>query len=527
MRRLRRHLAKRLPEPILRRVQRFRHGQSVRLARPVSPRLAGGVLPDVVYAFDADAVRGEVATAAAGALELAGVSFLLVPGAGGAVRQIAVSAGDRGAALAALEGSFDRQGWMVRPGRRTRHASDIVHVHRVLAAADGQLLPTDDIACEVAFWAEVQHEGVSRGDGGEHERGARLAPNSTGVVRYLSEPMWRRATSSPSHWPNDDQQPDIFEVREPVDVVYTWVDGSDRDWLLRKTALTPDAETASALNSTATSLSRFLNRDELRYSMRSLAMFASWVRTIYLVTDGQVPDWLDTSHPKVVVIDHRDIFRDPGSLPVFNSHAIESQLHHIDGLAELYLYLNDDVFIGRPIAPELFFHGNGVAKFLLAPDTTIDLAARSRDDLPAIAAAKNLRAFLKAEFGVTVHRKAQHGPHPQQRSVLEELETRYPQLFERVSQSRFRHPDDFSIPSSLQHFYAFARGRAVPGSWSFIYQDIGRSSTPRRLDQILLERPQAFCLNDVHSAEDQLDEQRTALAEFFHAYFPLAAPWER
>lgn len=510
--RLRRELVARLPDSTLRRIQRLRHGESVRLSRPAGRRAAAGAVPEIVETYDAHAVRAEVAASVSETLERAGVSFTFVPGPSDLVREIAVSARDRAAALAAVEASFDGPGWMLRPGARARRTSATVGVHRVLAAPGGQPLAGTEPACAIAFSAEFHEGGVPRADG---------------VARDLSSPIRQHAGDSSGRRPVDGPCPDIFEVREPVDVVYTWVDGSDPSWLERRSSHTPDAETAAALNSTATSMSRFLNRDELRYSMRSVAMYASWVRTIYLVTDGQVPEWLEPAHPKVVVVDHRDIFRDPSALPVFNSHAIESQLHHIHGLAESYLYLNDDVFFGRPVSPELFFFGNGVAKFLLAPDTTIDIAPRSVDDLPAIAAAKNLRSFLQTEFGVTLRRKAQHGPHPQQRSVLEELETRYPELFDRVSRSRFRHPDDYSIPSSLQHFYAFARGRAVPGEWSFIYQDIGRPSTPRRLDQILIERPQTFCLNDVHSTEDQLDDQRAALEEFFREYFPLPAPWER
>ena len=53
---------------------------------------------------------------------------------------------------------------------------------------------------------------------------------------------------------------------------------------------------------------RFVSRDELRYSLRSIHLFAPWVRRIHLVTAGQVPEWLDPSHPQVAVVDHS---RDP------------------------------------------------------------------------------------------------------------------------------------------------------------------------------------------------------------------------
>ncbi|NEE43709.1 sugar phosphotransferase, partial [Streptomyces sp. SID8455] len=85
------------------------------------------------------------------------------------------------------------------------------------------------------------------------------------------------------------------EVTFPVDAVYTWVDGADPEWIRRR---------AGALGRTdyheqAVSAARFTSRDELRYSLRSLYQFAPWLRTIYLVTDGQVPAWLETSHPGI------------------------------------------------------------------------------------------------------------------------------------------------------------------------------------------------------------------------------------
>jgi hypothetical protein len=393
----------------------------------------------------------------------------------------------------------------------------------VLAAPGGQLLCGPETGCEIAFWTKIVRDGVPRADGEPHLPGTRLAPDQNGVVGYLTEPMWQRAVGSPAHWPVAEPRPDIFEVRAPVDLVYTWVDGNDPDWQRRKAQYLPGAETH---NFSATRLARFANRDELRYALRSAWMYANWVRTIFLVTDGQVPDWLDTTHPKVRLVEHREIFRDPSALPVFNSHAIESQLHHIDGLAEHYLYLNDDMFFGRAVEPELFFHGNGIAKFFVSK-TPIDLNPRSLRDLPVMTAAKNQRDLFERDFGVTVRRKFDHAAHPQLRSVLTEMEQRYPDLFEQVARSRFRHPDDFSIPSSLLHYYAYAVGRAGPGDWDYGYQDISQANTPRRLDSMLRRRPQVFCLNDIDSQEHQLDAQHVALRQFFGEYFPLPAPWEK
>jgi hypothetical protein len=72
-------------------------------------------------------------------------------------------------------------------------------------------------------------------------------------------------------------------------------------------------------------------------------MHAPWVRTIYIVTASQVPIWLNTSHSRVRIVDHKDLFPEPATqLPTFNSLAIESVLHRIPGLSEYFLYFNND-----------------------------------------------------------------------------------------------------------------------------------------------------------------------------------------
>ena len=116
------------------------------------------------------------------------------------------------------------------------------------------------------------------------------------------------------------------DCRFEVDVVYTWVDGDDPAW--------QDARDARLVglgqqpSERAGGAQRYRSRDELRYSMRSLHLFAPWVRRIHLVTAGQVPPWLDADHEKIRLVDHRDILP-ADALPTFSSHAIETRLHAV------------------------------------------------------------------------------------------------------------------------------------------------------------------------------------------------------
>ena len=124
--------------------------------------------------------------------------------------------------------------------------------------------------------------------------------------------------------------------------------------------------------------SRFADSQELRYSLRSLERYAPWVRRVFLVTNGQIPDWLALDGQRLTLVTHEDIFPDPSHLPTFSSPAIEAHLHRIPGLSEHFLYFNDDVLLGQPVWPEDFFAPGGGYNVFLAwrvPDCAQDCSA--------------------------------------------------------------------------------------------------------------------------------------------------------
>ena len=113
------------------------------------------------------------------------------------------------------------------------------------------------------------------------------------------------------------------------------------------------------------SSNRFEDNEELRYSIRSVLKFAPWVRHIYIVTNGQLPYWLDVSHPRVTIVPHHQIFQNLSHLPTFSSPAIESHIHRIPGLSKKFIYMNDDVMLGLPVWPDDFYsHEKGQKIYL-------------------------------------------------------------------------------------------------------------------------------------------------------------------
>jgi glycosyltransferase involved in cell wall biosynthesis len=317
--------------------------------------------------------------------------------------------------------------------------------------------------------------------------------------------------------------PTVHECGFPVDVVYTWVDGRDPAWnqarLDRLAGLTGTATTRESSGQ-----ARFLSRDELRYSFRSIHLFAPWVRRIHLVTAGQVPDWLDTSHPQVAVVDHADILP-PGALPTFNSHAIESAIHNVPDLAEHFVYFNDDFFLGRPLGPETFFSPSGLAAVWLSP-TSIGL-----DDAPGappyLKAAWNNRRLLQEAFGAVVTDNLAHAPYPHRRSVLEEIERRFPAEVAATARSPFRSDTDLSMLSSFAQHYGLLTGAAYVTESERAYINISNSDLEWQLQKVLERQQDFLCLADHHDHALNQERLDCMLTEFMATYFPVSAPWER
>ncbi|MFC0549550.1 stealth family protein [Planotetraspora thailandica] len=315
----------------------------------------------------------------------------------------------------------------------------------------------------------------------------------------------------------------VDDIDFPIDAVYTWVDNRDPAWRSRRDQALAGAAEIGEPNEMATTEARFTSRDELRFSLRSLLMHAPWINRIWIVTDGQTPPWLDTSHPMVRVVDHKEIFSDPSVLPVFNSHAIESQLHHIDGLAEHFLYLNDDFFLGRPLVPRTFFEANGITRFF--PSLAhVPFGAPELEESPVHAAGMNNRRMLEDLSGRTLTQKLKHVPYALRRSLMFELEERFCDAFEATTRSRFRTSSDISVVSSLAHYYGYLNGKAVPGTIEYTYVDLSLRKTPAKLRRMLARRKHdAFCLNDTAPTTP---DQDALFGKFLEAYFPTPAPFE-
>lgn len=319
--------------------------------------------------------------------------------------------------------------------------------------------------------------------------------------------------------------PSITDVDFPIDVVYTWVDGSDAEWQ-RSRAVALGVSDPEQFTESAAGEARFRQHDELRYSLRSLERYAPWVNHIWIVTANQVPDWLDTDHPKVTVVSHEEIWSDGGTLPTFNSHAIEAHLHRIEGLTEHFLYLNDDVFLGRDCAPEMFFEANGVQRIFqsraLIPD-----GAPKPGEIASESAGKNARAIIEDLIGRRIRTKLFHAPFALRRSVSEEIAAQYQAEVQETARSVFRRMGDVTLSGALHMYYSLATGRAVTSPLHYRYINVDSPQADARLHALTRTPFAVFCLNDTGSQDTDPRVVDLRTRGFLTAFFPNRSSFER
>ncbi|WP_040798267.1 stealth family protein [Nocardia higoensis] len=317
--------------------------------------------------------------------------------------------------------------------------------------------------------------------------------------------------------------PQATDVDFDIDIVFSWVDGSDPELRARRAGMMAQVVVGEGDDADA----RIRQIDELRYALRSVDKNAPWIRRIFIATDSRPPAWL-ADHPKVTIVRAVDHFADTSGLPVFNSHAVESQLQHIDGLSEHFLYSNDDMFFARPVRPSMFFTPGGISRFVEA-DLRIGPGTGNERRSGYENAARVNRALLAQRFGHVITRHLEHTPVPLRRSVLREMEEQFPEDFARTSHSRFRAATDISVTNSLYHYYALFTGRAVPQEAArFRYVDTTLRKGLALLDEIAERRDlDFFCLNDSSFPEITESERVREVSRFLSDYFPDPAPWER
>ncbi|GAB3601692.1 stealth family protein [Microbacterium tumbae] len=485
-------------------------------------RLDRGMLHLVHDSLSPEQARTEDLLIIAGVLERAGVELLLVRH-GIRTPAVVIDAARRDDAIAALQAGCEREPFYVKP--RGLSVVALADLDLRVAGPSSLRLFRPRIAGGLRY-------GVSAGvrvefwQFGEHTIDAPAANALTRRVIAAEEAAYTTVSRYGRTWRTLAGMFDTHpgEFTQDVDMVFTWVDGSSSEFQRQRAAQMAEYVVGEGDDGSA----RYRHVNELRYALRSVHMYAPWVRRIFIATDSPRPDWL-ADHPKVTLVRSEEFFADPDALPTHNSHAVEAQLHRIDGLAEHFLYSNDDMFFARPVEPELFFSPAGVTKFV-----ECDVRIGTGPSAPGRSGHDNAlrvnRALLQERFGRTIVRDLEHCATPLRRSIMVEMEREFAEDFRRTAASRFRSATDISVTNCLYHYYALFTGRAIASTEPRTrYFQTTQAKPLRRASRLPSRRDvDMFCLNDGGESDAVPERMRVqVVTELLDRLFPVRAPWER
>ena len=322
---------------------------------------------------------------------------------------------------------------------------------------------------------------------------------------------------------------------QKVDLVYMWVDGNDPEWRAKRNQYINGGEKKT---SEGVDDARWRENDELRYSLRSVEMYAPWINHIYIITDGQCPAWLDTTNPKISIVDHKDIMP-AEALPVFNSQALESCLYKIEGLSERFIMCNDDTMFTQPTTYATFFNADGSPIVRLMRFNRKKALRRGNYH----GTIRRMQDLIREDFGKKIYLAPHHNFDAHLKSDYQYcVENLHSEEWRATAHHRFRHEQDmqrvyvtyYMVVSGHATMRKVGRYNNIKGICGKIKAFLtGRYANDSRVinnyskdyfGQMAKYNPIMICVNDSERAKPE-DGKR--MAEFLKELYPAKSSFEK
>lgn len=358
-----------------------------------------------------------------------------------------------------------------------------------------------------------------------------------------------------------------------IDIVIPWVDGGNPEWRAafdkarRATFGAGDTATTATDRSSTTiaatsrsdtavvatggdenaSVIRYRDWGTLPWFFRGIERFAPWVRRVHFVTWGHIPEWLDTSNPRLNIVKHSD-YIPADYLPTFSSRPIELCAHLIPGLTERFILFNDDMFLCRPVGAERFFRRGSpcdMARLSLIATSTISHTVLNMTEI--LNRRHSRREVMRRHFGKWYSPKYglgnllktldlsawqgfaglsdTHQPQPYLRTTFERMWREEREVLDATCRTKFRSP--FGVNHWLMRYEQLARGEFSPVSFRDARLDhLGEDRIEEIENYIRRQSYSMICLNDSPRLRD-FETVRARLIAALNAILPEKSSYEK
>ncbi len=285
-----------------------------------------------------------------------------------------------------------------------------------------------------------------------------------------------------------------------MDIVITYVNGLDPQW---------QADYAKCIG-TDMLTKRFRDWGTLPYLLRGIEECMPFVENVFLVVarESQIPAWVNRSAVRVVL--HRDFIPEK-FLPTFNSTAIEMFMHKIEGLAEEYIYFNDDFFPLMPCQPTDFFRDGKAAvsmNYHLCTFNNVYRTHSKRSDRLA----RRVAGVKPKLFYV----RPQHTCAPMLKSVCAEL---YEQCRDTILASVTALRTRRNYSQYVFTDYAYFTGHTFNQKISNRHLSMAMVSVKSLTESIIHPATKLACINDVNMQEEKFQRIHACLHNAFQTRF--------
>ena len=339
----------------------------------------------------------------------------------------------------------------------------------------------------------------------------------------------------------------------PIDFIITWVDGNDPAWQAEKEKYKKSSSGDARAN-------RYQEWDTLRYWFRGIERFAPWVNHVFFVTWGHLPPWLNVSHPKLKIVNHREYIPED-YLPTFSSRPIDMNFHRIEDLSEHFVYFNDDMFLLKPVERKDFFvdglpcdaaiqdvvvpkgkddSGNKLMGDALFTAVFYDTAVLNRNFNKKQVISANRGKWFSPRYGKLMWKnlllqnwnfftgfKTVHLPYSYLKTTYREVWDLEPEVLDMACRNKFRKATD--VNHFIFSYWQMARGNFIPRDLS-----VGRlaalssneKNNEKIYDAIRRQKAKMICVNDQFSG-DQFEVVKDNLIASFQSVLPDRSDFER